>query len=102
VRRAPPPGPVRQTKRTCCRDPHERGVGDRRQVDVPDAIAELGCYLGRDLYRQSGLANAARTGQGNQPVIAEQTSRVGHLRCAADEARQLRRKMLRHSDIRYP
>ena len=64
---------VGQAERAGGRDRHHVGIGDRRQIDVPDAVAEFGGDLGRDLHRQPGLARPAGTGQGDQPVVGQES-----------------------------
>ena len=53
-------------------DRHHAGIGDRRQIDVPHPVAELGRDARRDLDGQSGLARSAGTGQRHQPVVGQQ------------------------------
>ena len=72
-------GLVGQAQRAGHGDGHDVGVGDRREVDVPHPVAELVGYLGRDLHRQTRLADAARAGQRHQPVVGEQPPHVDHL-----------------------
>ena len=64
-------GLVGQAQRACHRDRHDVGMGDRRQVDIPDAVGEFVRHAGGDLDRQARLARAARAGQRDQPVVGE-------------------------------
>jgi len=84
---------VGEAERSCHRDRHDAGIGDRRQIDIPRPIAELGCDPGRDLHSQPGLAHAARACQGHQTVVGQDLPDVVDLRATADEIRELYRKM---------
>ena len=77
-------------------------MGDRRQIDVADAVGELTAHLAGDFDGQPGLACAARAGQGDQPVVGQEAADLGDLRGTADEARQLSRKIVRSNGIRCP
>ena len=69
---------------------HQGRIGQRRQLDQPDPVVEdLHQLAGRD-QREPGLSRAARAGQADQSVLPEQTSDLGELRLAADEAADLR------------
>ena len=74
-------------------------MGDRRQVDVPHTVTEIGRDASRDLNSETGLAGAAGAGQGHQPVVGEQLLQVSHLRAAADKAGELHRKVVGDSGL---
>ena len=67
---------------------HQRRVGERGQLDQPDAIRVARELGSRRLDRQPGLAAAAGAGQGEQPGGGEQSLDLGDLALASDEARQ--------------
>jgi len=93
---------IGQAQRPRHRNPHDVGMGDRREVDVPHAVGNLIRQLTGHLDRQPGLASATRTGQRDQPVLVDESTHVHHLRTASDEAGELNRKVLRCSGFRYP
>ena len=66
--------------------------GERRE---PRSVAELGRDLGRDLQRETRLADAAGTGQRHEPLGGEQRRELLHLVGAADEAGPLHRQVPR-------
>jgi hypothetical protein len=70
-------------------------VADRLERDEPDAVGEPLRDVGSQLQRQPRLAGPARSGQRQEPGGPEQLARLGQLRLAADEARQLRRQVVR-------
>jgi hypothetical protein len=70
---------VGHAQRAGHRDRHHAWMGDRRQIDIPDTVTELGRDASRDLNRETGLAGAAGTGQGHQPVVDEQLLQVSQL-----------------------
>ena len=82
---------IRQAEGTCHRDWHQVGVGDRRQVDIPDSVTEIGGHLPRDLDGQTGLTGTAGAGQGDQPVGDKGLPHVVNLRAAADKTGELHR-----------
>ena len=51
-------------------------VGQRRQLDQPDAVRVVVAQVGRDLERQAGLAHAAGAGQRQQAGRAQQRRRT--------------------------
>ena len=59
-------GLVGQPERSSHRYGHEIRMRDRRQVDVPHAVVELGRHLTRDLYRETCLTRATGAGQGDK------------------------------------
>jgi hypothetical protein len=65
----------------------EGGIGQRRQVDEGDAISELTGKAHGNLEREAGLADPARTGQGDERhvVAPQQRAQLGQLACPADE-----------------
>ena len=85
---------IRQCEGSGHRDWHQVGVGDRRQVDIPHAVAKLGRYFGRRLYSQTCLASTSRAGQGDQSVVAENLSQILDLGTTAHKTRQLYRKAM--------
>ena len=76
------------------RDRHDCGVGDRREIDVPDAVAEIGRNAGGDFSGKTRLARATGTGQRHQPVVGQQRTHLVNLRAAADETGELDRKIM--------
>ena len=72
---------------------HLRGR-DRRQVDVPGAVAEISRDLGGHLHRQPGLAHAAGPDQGDQPVAGQGVPQAPDFRLAPNETRELGRKIM--------
>ena len=66
---------------------HGRRVADRRQLDEPHSVRELGDQLGGDLHGQAGLADAAHPDQRDQPVTSHQLGQLLHLDLTTDEAR---------------
>ena len=72
----------------------QRRVLDRCQVDEPHAVGELFEHVGGDLQRQARLAVTAEAEQRQQPRFAQQALRVGELALAADERRDLLRKIV--------
>ena len=52
-------------------DWHQLGVGYRRQIHIPDPVAELAGKLAGELDRQPGFTRSTGTGQGHQPVLAQ-------------------------------
>ena len=96
------PGLIGEPQRPGDCEGHHAGMGDRGEVDIPDAIGELVCHLAGDFDRQAGLSGAARAGQRDKSVVSQEVANLGHLRMAADKGRQLRRKMMSDSGIRRP
>jgi hypothetical protein len=80
---------------------HQIGVGDRREIHIPDAVGELVGDLARDLNCQPGFAYSASAGQSHQPVLGHQIPHLGQLRVAAYKAGQLRWKMLGNNSFRF-
>ena len=64
---------------------HVGGVGDRRQLDQPDAAADALGEPGRGDRGEPGLARAARADQGDQPVLGELLGDLAQLLVATDE-----------------
>ena len=75
-------------------------IGARSTYHTPSR--ELAGELGRDLDREPGFADPARTGQRHQPVVGQQLPQLGQLRVAADETGELHRKMLGDNGVGYP
>ena len=65
-------------------------IGKTREGNEDDAIGELGGEIIRNRDRHPGFADAARTGQGEQPDLAAAQERHGefHLVLAPDKWRQ--------------
>ena len=61
-------GPAREPERERTGDGarHELRIGERPQLDQPDAVGEVGQQPPRDLERQPGLSNASGADQGQQ------------------------------------
>ena len=85
-------GLVGQAKGADSGDRHQLGVGDRRQIHVPHAIAELAGKLARDLDGQAGFTGSAGTGQGQKSVLGQQLAHLGQLLVASNKTGQLHRK----------
>ncbi len=61
-------------------------VGDHRgQVDEPDTVDEAAAHRGGDLHRQSGLADAAGAGQGDQPTFGDRGRQLLHVLVPPDQ-----------------
>ena len=88
-------GLVGQPERSSDRHRHDIGMSDRRQIDIPGAVAELAGDLRGDLNRQTRLAGPAGAGQCHQPVVAQQCPHLIDLRGASDKTRELNRKVVR-------
>jgi hypothetical protein len=56
------------------------------QFEKPYAVWKFVTQLGGGFQGQSGLADAADTGQGNQPMSADGVFDLGDFRIASDEA----------------
>ena len=71
------------------------GVADRREVDEPGAVLELGRELRRELQPEPGLARPAWAGQRDQPraVDADQLEDVDELALATEQRLELRRQV---------
>ena len=78
-------GPAARARRaraaTACG--HERRVGQRRQLDQPDAVRVVGRPARRRLQRQARLADAAGAGQRQQPRRRQQRARPRPARARA-------------------
>ena len=85
---------VRQAQRADHRDGHQRGVGERRQVDEPRTVVEVLGELRRQLDGKPRLANPARARQRHQAVLGQQTGHIGPVGVAAHETGELHGKML--------
>jgi len=74
----------------CDRCRNERRIGNRCQVDEPDAIWERAQEICCCLQCQPGLAHAPRAGHGHEPdiVLSKQVPHRRHLGLAADQARR--------------
>ena len=74
---------------------HQGGIGERRQIDEPDAIGEALGHLLRGGNRQAGLADATGTDQRQQAhvVLGEEAADEGQLVLPVDQPRRLRREM---------
>ena len=90
---------VGQTQRAGHGHRHDAGMGDRRQIDIPHTVTELGRDASRDLNAETSLAGTAGTGPRHQPVSDEQLSQVSHLCAAADKVGELHRKVVRDSGL---
>jgi hypothetical protein len=73
---------------------NEGGIGERRQLDQPDAITEPLEHGLRNLEAQPGLAHARCTDESDQALRAEERRDLNDLALAADEARQVRRQVV--------
>ena len=93
-------GFVGQARRAGHGDRHSRWIGDRRQIHVPNTVAELGRDASRDLDCEPGLASATCTGQRHQPFIGQQLPPVSHLCAGADKAGELHWKVMHTNAFR--
>ena len=66
-----------------------RGIADRGQLHQPHAVWHRGQLGPRRLGGQPGLARAARTGERDQAVSAEEPGDLAEFGVAADEAGEL-------------
>ena len=73
---------------------HVRRVGERVEVDEPDAVRARADLTRGRFQGQAGLAGTARAGQRDEPVIAQQPCDLAELALAADEAGQRRREVV--------
>ena len=74
---------------------HQGGIGERRQIDEPDAIGEALRHLLRGGNRQARLADATGPDQRQQAhvVLGEEAADEGQLVLLVDQPRRLRREM---------
>ena len=79
-------GPSRQPERTGHRGRHERGIGQRRQLDQPSAVGELAEDTAGDFQGEAGFADAAGSGQGHQTIGGHEVPQPRHRRRSANEA----------------
>jgi hypothetical protein len=75
---------------------HEAGVGERAQIDKPDAVGEGLDEVGGSLERQTCLPHAAGPRDGQQPhvVPAQERHDLGHLILAPEKGRRLHRQVV--------
>ena len=79
---------------------NERRIGQWRQLDQPDSIREPRVHRRRQLQRQAGLAGAAWPSERQQAGVSKRGGNRRQLVCAADEAGQLCRQVVRHGGDR--
>ena len=89
-------GARRRTDRRRDRAGHQRGIDQRRQFDKPHPCRKLIDQTGRDLDRQTCLADPADAGQRHHPRRAHQPGDRRQLLLPADEHRPFRREVRRH------
>ena len=65
---------------------YRRRIGDRRQLEKPNAVGELIGQARRDFQRQPGLADPAHPGQRHQPMSLHRRLHLGDLGLTPDEA----------------
>ncbi len=70
-------------------------VGEPAELDQPHAVAEAVDHRARDLEREPGLSDSARTDERHEPVAREQLLGARDLLSAPDEARQRARQVVR-------
>src|SRR5215217_3192554 len=70
-------------------------IGERGQLDQPDAVGKLIDHPSGDLEAQAGLADARRTDQRDQPLAWHERHDLPDLALPADEARQPGRQVVR-------
>src|SRR3954465_14389491 len=95
-----PAGLVGQSKRARYRYRHHRRMSDRRQIDIPNTITELRRDANRDLNSETRLAGAAGSGQGHQPVIAQQPAHIIDLCVASNKTCELDWKIVHSNTFR--
>ncbi|WP_238431770.1 hypothetical protein [Streptomyces cavernae] len=71
----------------------ERGVAQSGQVDEAHSVGEGPFDAGGDTTRQTRLADAARSGQGDQACVAQQFVALGQFVPPVDEGGRLRRQV---------
>ena len=71
------------------------GLGDRPQLDPPDAVRPPPGLVGDDLRGQARLAHAADAGQGHQPPVREDPADARALGLTPDEPGELDREVVR-------
>src|SRR5687767_14795943 len=80
----------------CLRDFRDdsRGVADRRQIDEPGTVRKDAFDALRNLDSEPGLADASRTGQGNQLdiIAAKEVADFGQFAIAPDQSGQWSRE----------
>ena len=72
----------------------EGGVGERREIDEPDTVAEVLQEAGAGLQGQSGLPRAPGPDEGDEAVLVHQVGDGRQVGRPADEARQLDREVV--------
>ena len=70
-------------------------VRQRRELDEPDAVLVPVEQIGAHLQREARLADAARADERDEPVLGEQLRDGEDVDVAADEARDLKRQVVR-------
>ena len=91
--RLPGCSPTPSTVATACGT--QARVGQRRQLDEPDAVGEVVDAVRGDLQREARLAGAARRRSASPAATSrEQDLHLRHLPLAADEAGQLERQVV--------
>jgi hypothetical protein len=70
-------------------------VGDRGELDEPDAIGVLLEEIGSEVEGETGLATAAWSGQRQQPGRLKALNCIGDLALPSDELRRVRRQVVR-------
>ena len=76
---------------------HHFRDGDRCEVDIPRAIGEGAADRGGHFHTEPSLSGAAGSGQRHQTIGGDDFPQFIHLRVAANETRQLGRKILRRN-----
>jgi hypothetical protein len=69
-------------------------VGHAGQIDLPDTLGVVFDLTFGNCLGESGLADAARAGEGYQTAFAEQALDLLDLALPADEARELNRQVV--------
>ncbi|CKP18552.1 Uncharacterised protein [Mycobacterium tuberculosis] len=93
---------IRQPQNPRRRDRHQRRVGDRRQVDIPNPVRITVGNGARDLCRQACLSDPADTGKGDPPFDVQQPTDLRHFVDAPHQPSELGRKTVRTNDFPGP
>ena len=75
-------------------------IGDRREVDEPDAFVEARALFGRDAQRDARLACAARARDCGESRLAKQCIDLCDFAVASDERARLRGKVVPATALR--
>ena len=82
-------GPSRMSSDRRHRLRHQAGIGQRRQIDDPDAVGKAIEHVRGQLERQARLAAAAGAGERQQPGGRDEPQELRDFPIAPDEVREL-------------